>query len=472
MSAGGRRPRVLLYTGVDAVGGAEVALGNLVGGLGDTYEVHVAGTDETVVRWLAAHRPGLAHHVTGGGGARAHARLLRHVRPDVVQANLEVPWASPTLLATALALRRPRVVAVHHMAARTVDLPLLLRTRALALRLDANVAVSADGARRVEDFYALGRGSLHVIHNGVPLGGNAARPRLSPAAGRAGQPNADARSIVDRAVHPDADPGSGGWPDADAGPVLGRGGQPDAGSDGWPDADARSFVGGVGQPDAGSGGWPDADAAPVWGRVGQPDADPASGGWPDADAASVVACVGRLDPVKGQDVLIGALPRLPGVRARLIGAGAQEPALRAQAARLGVADRVELTGWTDRVDEHLRDVDIYVQPSRYETLGLALIEAMGAGLPCVATATGGVPEVLDGGRCGHLVPTGDTAALADAIGRLAADPARRRRLGRQARERALAAFTAERMARRYESLWAEVLAAPPASRLRPHPPKP
>ncbi|MDQ7904125.1 glycosyltransferase family 4 protein [Phytohabitans sp. ZYX-F-186] len=384
------RPRILLYTSVDAVGGAEVALGNLVGGLGGAYDVHVAGTDEPVVRWVAGHRPGVPYHVTGGGPL-AHARLLRRVRPDLVQANLEVPWAAPTMLGTALALRGPRVVAVQHMAARTVDLPLLLRTRALALRLDANVAVSADGARRVENFYALGRDSVHVIHNGVPV---------------PGQPVASGGHVPGR--------------------PIARGGR----------------VPGPGTP------------------VGR------------AAGEIVVGCVGRLDAVKGQDVLIDALPRLPGVRVRLVGSGAREAALRSQAARLGVADRVELTGWTDRVADQLHDMDVYCQPSRYETLGLALIEAMGAGLPCVASATGGVPELLDAGRCGRLVPAGDAAALAEAIGRLATDPAARQALGRQARERTLAAFTAERMAARYESLWAHVLAAPPARRLRPRPPKP
>lgn len=363
------RPRVLLYTSVSAVGGAEVALANLVGGLGDAYEVHVAGTHEPVVRWLAGHRPGVPRHVTGGGPL-AHAGLLRRLRPDLVQANLEVPWASPAMLGAALARRRPRVVAVQHMAARTVDLALLLRTRALALRLDANVAVSTDGAKRIEDFYALGRGSVHVIHNGVSPGAPSAVTRVR----------------------------------------------------------ARGDV--------------------------------------------VVACVGRLDPVKGQDVLIDALTRLPGVRARLIGSGAEEAALRARAERLGVADRVELTGWSDRVRDLLDDVDIYCQPSRYETLGLALIEAMGAGLPCVASDTGGVPELLDGGRSGRLVPTGDPAALAAAIRHLAGDPVARERLGRRARERTLAAFTTQRMAARYESLWARTLAAPPAGRLCPHPPKP
>jgi glycosyltransferase involved in cell wall biosynthesis len=330
--------------------------------------VHVAGTHEPVVRWLAGHSPGVPYHVTGGGPL-AHARLLRRLRPDLVQANLEVPWASPTMLGAALALRRPRVVAVQHMAARTVDVALLLRTRALALRLDGNVAVSADGAKRIEDFYALGRGSVHVIHNGVPP--------------------------VDPAV------------------------------------------------------------APV-----------------RAHGELVVGCVGRLDPVKGQDVLIDALTRLPGVRARLIGSGAQEAALRARAERLGVAGRVELTGWSDRVADLLDGVDIYCQPSRYETLGLALIEAMGAGLPCVASATGGVPELFDGGRCGHLVPIGDPAALAAAIDRLAADPGARERLGRRARERTRAAFTAERMAAGYEALWARTLAAPRAGRVRARPPKP
>jgi glycosyltransferase involved in cell wall biosynthesis len=360
---------VLLYADVDAVGGAEIAMGNLLSTLDDTYEVWVAGTHAPFVRWLAGRGRGIRWAVTTPGPL-AHLKLLRRLRPDLVQVNLEVPWAAPTMLAVALTLPWLRVVAVEHMAARTVHLATLLRTRALALRLDQHVAVSADAAKRVEDFYALGRGSVRVIHNGVPA--LPAPPR--PAA--------------------------------------------------------------------------------------------------RADGGLVIGCVGRLDRVKGHDVLIEALTRLPEARAVIIGAGPEEEALRRQARELGVADRVSLPGWSDQVTERLAEFDIFCHPSRYEGLGLALLEAMRARLPCVATAVGGVPELLDHGRYGVLVPPNDPEALAAALAALAGDPARRTRLAAQARDRVLAEFTTERMAAAYRELWAETLRAPRAPRLRPYPPKP
>ena len=337
--------------------------------MSDRYEVHIAGTHEPLVRWLA-ERGERAYHVTGPGPL-ANLRLLRRVRPDLVQVNLEVPWAAATMLSVALAWPGLRVVGVEHMSARTVDLGLLLRTRALALRLDGHVAVSADAAKRVEDFYALGRGSVRVIHNGVPAGAAYARPaRRRP------------------------------------------------------------------------------------------------------DDQLVVGSVGRLDPVKGHDTLIKALACLPRMRVVILGSGPQKPELRRLVREVGVADRVRLYGWCDRVDDWLGRFDLFCHPSRYEGLGLALIEAMRAGLPIVATSVGGVPELLDGGHCGLLVPPDDPPALAAALADLAADPVRRDSLGGRARERVCAEFSVDRMAAAYERLWAETLAAPRCSRLRIRPPKP
>src|SRR5581483_10261849 len=149
-----------------ATGGAEAALGTLVAATraGDRYDVHVGGVSQPVVDAIAGGAPG---HVAPGGLAGC-ARLLRRVRPDLLQVNLEVPWGGAAMLAAGIGTPGLRVVAVQHMAVRTTRLPEWLRTRALALRLDGHVAVSTDAARRVEDFYALGRGSVEVIHNGVP----------------------------------------------------------------------------------------------------------------------------------------------------------------------------------------------------------------------------------------------------------------------------------------------------------------
>ena len=358
-----------MYADVDAMGGAEIALGNLIAGGGGGYEVHVAGTHEPLVRWLA-ERGNCPYHVTGPGPL-AHLRLLRRVRPGLVQVNLEVPWAAATMLSVAFAWPGLRVVGVEHMSARTVDLGLLLRTRALALRLDGHVAVSANAARRVEDFYALGRGSVRVIYNGVPT---------DLAYARTARPRPDDRLVV--------------------------------------------------------------------------------------------GAVGRLDPVKGHDILIKALAWLPGMRVVILGSGPRQPELRRLAREVGVADRVSLPGWCDRVEDWLGRFDLFCHPSRYEGLGLALIEAMRAGLPIVATSVGGVPELLDGGRCGLLVPPEDPPALAAAITGLAADPVRREFLGERARDRVHAEFSVDRMVAAYERLWAETLAAPRGSRLRVRPPEP
>jgi glycosyltransferase involved in cell wall biosynthesis len=86
---------------------------------------------------------------------------------------------------------------------------------------------------------------------------------------------------------------------------------------------------------------------------------------------------------------------------------------------------------------------VFVMPSYYETFGISCLEAMAFGLPVVATRAGGLPEVVEDGVTGLLVPPGDTHALAEAIGRLLRDPDLRRRLGEAGRERVLARFTAE-----------------------------
>jgi glycosyltransferase involved in cell wall biosynthesis len=130
---------------------------------------------------------------------------------------------------------------------------------------------------------------------------------------------------------------------------------------------------------------------------------------------------------------------------------------------------VRLPGATDRVAQALAGFDVYCHPSRYEGLGLALIEAMLAGLPCVASRVGGIPEVL--GDCGLLVPPDDPDALADALSALAEDAGLRASLGARARRRASAEFGVARMAAAYRELWARVLASPRSHRVRVPEPK-
>nr|ASV47117.1 hypothetical protein [uncultured bacterium] len=160
------RPRVLLLADAPGIGGAEQSLAHLLTHAGPEWDLHLAGTAPAVVEWIGAHRPEVPRSVVGPGPVPA-ARLLRRVRPDLLHANQCSPWASGGALAAAQALG-VRTVAVEQLPLRTTRLPELLRVRALAVRLDAHVAVSDAAARRTEDFFALGRRSVRTVHNGVP----------------------------------------------------------------------------------------------------------------------------------------------------------------------------------------------------------------------------------------------------------------------------------------------------------------
>ena len=168
-----------------------------------------------------------------------------------------------------------------------------------------------------------------------------------------------------------------------------------------------------------------------------------------ASPEPTVLFVGRLVAYKGVDVLLRALQGLP-VRAVIVGDGPCRAALESSAAELGVADRVTFAGQVPDETrlEWYRAADVFVLPSvsRQEAFGMVQVEAMLSGLPVVSTALPtGVPWVNQPGETGLVVAPGDPQALRSALASLAASPELRRRLGAQARARALATFTAERM---------------------------
>jgi glycosyltransferase involved in cell wall biosynthesis len=131
--------------------------------------------------------------------------------------------------------------------------------------------------------------------------------------------------------------------------------------------------------------------------------------------------------------------------------------LRRDADARSVGDRVHLLGLRNDVADLLASADVFVLPSRSEGLPLALLEAMFAGLPIVATRVGEVPTALAEGEAGLLVEPGRPDELAGAIERLLSDSALARRLGERARARAVAEFDVATMAARYESLYAPAL---------------
>jgi len=162
-------------------------------------------------------------------------------------------------------------------------------------------------------------------------------------------------------------------------------------------------------------------------------------------SAFVVVGLGRLIPIKGFDLLVRALPsviaQIPSARVVLVGEGPERAGLDAIAVSLGVADRLRMTGEIADVTTHLAAADVVAVPSRNEGMGRVIVEAMALGLPVVAAAVGGIPDVVTDGECGRLVEPDDVDALAEALVEFGRDPVLRRKLGEAAEERAEAFST-------------------------------
>ncbi len=167
------------------------------------------------------------------------------------------------------------------------------------------------------------------------------------------------------------------------------------------------------------------------------------------NGAPLLGTVGHLADHKGQRDLVAAAPavlaRHPQARILVVGAGELLEPLAAQARELGVADRVLFPGFRSDVPSLLAALDVFVFPSHLEGLGTSVLDALALGLPVVATTAGGIPEMIEDGVHGRLVPPRDPDALAAAILELLAQPERARALGQAGRARVLAEFTAERM---------------------------
>jgi glycosyltransferase involved in cell wall biosynthesis len=181
----------------------------------------------------------------------------------------------------------------------------------------------------------------------------------------------------------------------------------------------------------------------------------------------LLLALGTVVPRKGHMVLLRALHRLaeglPALPWKLIIGGrlsGDEPAkLRGYIEEAGLGHRVHLAGQRPDVANLLAAADIFVMPSLWEGLPLAVLEAMLAAKPIVASATSGIPEAITDGVEGLLVPPGDEAALAAALARVMGEPSLRTALSQQALERARREFTIESMADRYERIYRLALAS-------------
>lgn len=362
---------VVAYTDSAGIGGAEISLGHLVATVSHEIELTVVGVSHLVVNAIADRRPQANRIVLPNQGTRSfitHFKTFRQLQPDIIHCNLCTPWAGAIGLAAALLVPQARVVRVDQLPLRTTDAWTLWRTRWLCLRVDAHVAVGQASARRMEDFYALGRDSVISIANGVP-----------------DQPT---------------------------------------------------------------------DPSP-----------------PQSQQQMTIGSVGRLDAMKGHDILIRAIAQVDGVRVIILGEGEYRSTLETLVKQLGIGDRVELPGWIDNPRAYLSRFDVIAMPSRSEGFPLAMVEAMLAARPVIATRVGSMPEAVIDQETGILVEKNDVAGLVKALCDLRDNPVKRLCLGQQAREMALRQFTVEAMTTQYEQLWETIRSRPPAPRLHVSRPK-
>lgn len=200
---------------------------------------------------------------------------------------------------------------------------------------------------------------------------------------------------------------------------------------------------------------------PPDGRVPLPIA-----GFAPADAL-VIGTVGRMDGVKDQLNLVRAFLRLlvlrPAARSRLrlvlVGDGSLREPARALLQQTDALELAWLPGTRDDIPQLLQGFDLFVLPSQIEGISNTLLEAMASGLPVVATAVGGNPELVADGITGWLVPPADAEALAQALCRYVDDPALRQTHSRAARQRAEQQFSLMAMVAHYTAVYDRLLAA-------------
>ncbi|GAA4404798.1 TIGR03088 family PEP-CTERM/XrtA system glycosyltransferase [Quisquiliibacterium transsilvanicum] len=181
--------------------------------------------------------------------------------------------------------------------------------------------------------------------------------------------------------------------------------------------------------------------------------------------AFVVGAVGRLSGVKNLPMLVEAFAKVAGrnedfarqARLVLVGDGPERQALAGRIAGLQLAQHTLLAGAQDNVPEWLQALDLLCLPSLAEGISNAILEAMASGLPVLATAVGGNPELVEDGRTGRLVPSQDTAALADRIEAYFTDRATLAAHGAAARRLAVTKFSLDTMVNAYHRVYVEQL---------------
>ncbi len=183
----------------------------------------------------------------------------------------------------------------------------------------------------------------------------------------------------------------------------------------------------------------------------------------EGDGPPVIGSVGRLSPEKGLKYLLQAMAVVvreePQARLLLAGDGPERRALQRLASELGLADRIEFAGEVahEQVPAILARMDVFAMPSTWEGFGVAALEAEAMELPVVASNVHGIPDVVEDGVSGTLVPPKDVGALSGALLRLLRDGEERRRMGLAARELVASRYSWTDCTRRMEALYDELV---------------
>jgi glycosyltransferase involved in cell wall biosynthesis len=181
-----------------------------------------------------------------------------------------------------------------------------------------------------------------------------------------------------------------------------------------------------------------------------------------ADGARLVSIIGRIFPIKNHRLFLDAAAQVASQELSahfvIVGDGVLRPEMEQHARELGIADRVVFTGWRRDLPRIYADTDILVVSSNNEGTTVSAIEAMAAGRPVIATQVGGLPDLIDHGQTGLLVPPGDRDGLATAMLSLLREPETACRMGQSARAMVQERSTVERLITDIEKLYDQLLA--------------
>jgi sugar transferase (PEP-CTERM/EpsH1 system associated) len=182
-----------------------------------------------------------------------------------------------------------------------------------------------------------------------------------------------------------------------------------------------------------------------------------------APDAPVLGTVGRLNEVKRQDLLIRSFAqvrkRIPDAHLVLVGDGPMRDSLQKLVKDLSLDASVHFASYQSQPERYLQAMDVFALTSHSEGMPLAILEAWAAGLPVVASAVGGVPDLVDHGRNGLLFFSGDESILADFVVELISDPQRAGRLGAAGRQEVASRYSLQRMAADYQRHYLQLLSA-------------